>query len=95
MIVSAFTPVTDVTRVVTPQLKLDLGESELLLIDLSAGKNRMGGSIFGQVYGQVQGPTPDVDVPAQPAAMFELAQELNRNGLLLACHDRSDGGQLT
>jgi phosphoribosylformylglycinamidine synthase len=95
LIVSAFTPVTDVEKVITPQLQLDKGETVLLLVEPSAGRNRLGGSIYQQVYGQLEGATADIDEPGALAASFQLAQLLNRENLLLACHDRSDGGLLT
>ncbi|CAG0124378.1 Phosphoribosylformylglycinamidine synthase [Rhodocyclaceae bacterium] len=93
LIVSAFAPCTDARRTLTPQLAADL-DSVLLLIDLGAGKNRMGGSALAQVYKQVGNAAPDVDDAAQLKSFFEIIQRLNADGLLLAYHDRSDGGLL-
>ena len=93
LIVTAFAPVTDASRTLTPQLLADT-ETVLLLLDLGAGKNRMGGSALAQVYGQVGNVAPDVDDAAKLKAMFELIQQLNEEGKLLAYHDRSDGGLL-
>ncbi len=90
LIVTAFAPVTDVRRTLTPQLITDQGESELLLIDL--GRNRLGGSALAQVFGATGDIAPDVDDPTKLAAFFNAIQQLNRDGLLLAYHDRSDGG---
>ncbi|MGE5385965.1 MAG: phosphoribosylformylglycinamidine synthase, partial [Betaproteobacteria bacterium] len=90
LIVTAFAPVADVRRTLTPQLITDQGESELLLIDL--GRNRLGGSALAQVFGATGDAAPDVDDPAKLAACFNAVQQLNRDGLLLAYHDRSDGG---
>src|SRR5690606_31393822 len=53
LVISAFAPVTDVRRTLTPQLRTDRGDTELLLVDLSAGRHRLGGSILAQVYGQL------------------------------------------
>jgi phosphoribosylformylglycinamidine synthase len=92
LIVSAFAPVTDVTRSLTPQLDLERGESRLLLVDLGNGRNRLGGSCFAQVQGAFGREVPDLDAPDQLQALFGLVQELNRGGLLQAYHDRSDGG---
>jgi len=92
LIVSAFAPVTDVRRTLTPQLRLDLGETELVLVDLGSGRNRLGGSALAQVYGQVGNAAPDVDDPAKLRAFFGAIQSLNAAGRLLAYHDRSDGG---
>ncbi|MCG2584683.1 phosphoribosylformylglycinamidine synthase [Massilia sp. TS11] len=90
LIVSAFAPVTDVRRALTPQLRTDLGDTALILIDLGRGKNRMGASALAQVTQQLGNAAPDVDDPADLKAFFEAIQELNPK--LLAYHDRSDGG---
>ena len=75
----------------TPQLAADL-DTVLLLIDLGAGKNRMGGSALAQVYKQTGNVAPDVDDPHILKSFFEIIQRLNGEGKLLAYHDRSDGG---
>jgi phosphoribosylformylglycinamidine synthase len=92
LIVSAFAPVTDVRRTLTPQLRTDCGETELVLIDLGAGRNRLGGSALAQVHGQLGDAAPDVDDPATLAAFFGAIQSLSAAGRILAYHDRSDGG---
>ena len=94
LIVTAFAPVQDARRTLTPQLWLDAGETELLLIDLGAGKTRLGGSALAQVFGTTGSVPPDVDDPARLRAFFCAMQELARDNLLLAYHDRSDGGLL-
>jgi phosphoribosylformylglycinamidine synthase len=92
LIVSAFAPVADVRRTLTPTLRTDAGETVLMLIDLGAGRTRLGGSALAQVYGQVGSIAPDVDDAAALRAFFHLIQQLNREARLLAYHDRSDGG---
>jgi phosphoribosylformylglycinamidine synthase len=92
LIVSAFAPVTDVRCTLTPQLRTDCGESALVLIDLGAGKARLGGSALAQVYGQTGNETPDVDDVQRLRRFFDVIQALNGAGRLLAYHDRSDGG---
>jgi phosphoribosylformylglycinamidine synthase len=92
LIVTGFAPVTDTTRVLTPQLKPEPG-SQLVLVDLGKGKNRLGGSALAQVFNQIGDETPDVD-PALLASFFKSIQKLNRQGKILAYHDRSDGGLL-
>ena len=92
LIVSAFAPCKDATRVLTPQLRTDLGATELILIDLGRGRNRLGASQLAQVYGQVGDRVPDLDEPASVKTFFTAIQALNGEGLLLAYHDRSDGG---
>jgi phosphoribosylformylglycinamidine synthase len=94
LIVSAFAPVTDAKRSLTPMLRSDLGETDLLLIDLGRGRNRLGGSCLAQVYGSIGTEAPDLDDPALLAGLFAALQALNGGGLLLAYHDRSDGGLL-
>jgi phosphoribosylformylglycinamidine synthase len=92
LIVSAFAPVTDARATLTPQLRTDRGETELLLIDLGAGRNRLGGSALAQVYSQLGERAPDVDDAAKLKAFFAAIQKLNAAGRILAYHDRSDGG---
>ncbi len=96
LIVSAFAPVTDVRRALTPELRgdgdVDVTDTELLLVDLGGGKHRLGGSCLAQVYGQLGAEPPDLDDPARLAGLFAAVQELNAAGALLAYHDRSDGG---
>ncbi|MCB1919845.1 MAG: phosphoribosylformylglycinamidine synthase [Candidatus Competibacteraceae bacterium] len=94
LIISAFAPVQDVRRTLTPQLRTDRGDTDLLLIDLGCGKNRLGGSTLAQVYPRNDDETPDVDAPGKLKAFFTVIQELNAAGRLLAYHDRSDGGLL-
>jgi phosphoribosylformylglycinamidine synthase len=94
LIVSAFAPVVDVRQSLTPQLRVDAGPSRLLLVDLGGGRNRLGGSALAQVYGELGAVPPDLDDPERLKAAFATLQDLNAQGRLLACHDRSDGGLL-
>ncbi|CAB1368746.1 phosphoribosylformylglycinamidine synthase [Denitratisoma oestradiolicum] len=93
LIVTAFAPCADIGRTLMPQLRNDkeVGETELLLIDLGQGRNRLGGSALAQVYGVSGDAAPDVDATSLKA-FFNTIQALNRDGKLLAYHDRSDGG---
>jgi phosphoribosylformylglycinamidine synthase len=95
LIVTGFAPVTDIRKTLTPQLRLDKGETDLILIDLGRGQNRMGASILAQVYGQLGRQAPDVDDAEDLKAFFAVIQGLNQDDRLLAYHDRSDGGLLT
>ncbi len=95
LIVSAFAPVSDARKTLTPLLRNDCGDTDLLLIDLGRGLNRLGGSALAQVYGAVGNVTPDVVDAADLKHFFAAIQQLNQQGLLLAYHDRSDGGLLT
>ncbi|HET6492982.1 MAG TPA: phosphoribosylformylglycinamidine synthase, partial [Burkholderiales bacterium] len=92
LIVSAFAPVEDARRTLTPQLRTDCGETELWLIDLGQGRCRLGGSALAQVYGTLGAEVPDLDAPEHLKAFFQTVQRLNRDGRILAYHDRSDGG---
>ncbi|HJU40201.1 MAG TPA: phosphoribosylformylglycinamidine synthase [Tahibacter sp.] len=94
LIVTAFARATDVRRALTPQLRLDKGETELWLIDLGGGRNRLGGSALMQVFNRTGGVPPDLDDAARFKAFFTCIQEANAAGLLLAYHDRADGGVL-
>ena len=92
LIISAFAPVLDARRTLTPQLRTDQGDSDLILIDLGKGANRLGASCLAQVYSQVGHHTPDLDDPGALKAFFAFVQEANDQALILAYHDRSDGG---
>jgi len=91
LIISAFSKVPDTRTQITPLLDCR-EESELLLIDLGLGKNRMGGSCLAQVYNQIGNSTPDMDSPSLFAKFFSIINQLNNEGLIEAYHDRSDGG---
>ncbi|MDG1581517.1 phosphoribosylformylglycinamidine synthase [Pseudomonas sp. GOM6] len=95
LVITGFAPVQDVRQSLTPQLRLDKGETDLILIDLGRGQNRMGGSILAQTYAQLGQAVPDVDDAEDLKAFFAVIQGLNADGHLLAYHDRSDGGLLT
>jgi len=92
LIISAFAPVGDVRRTLTPQLRTDLGASTLWLIDLAAGKARLGGSALAQVYGQLGAAAPDLDDPRLLVKFAAAMAAARTAGLVTAYHDRSDGG---
>jgi len=94
LVISAYAPCPDVTKVVTPDIKRP-GESRLLFIDLGDGRDRLGGSALAQVYGQVGDQSPDVDDPKLLKRAFRAVQGLIAQGLILSGHDRSDGGLIT
>ncbi len=89
--VTAFAPVRDAAASLTPELRREPG-TELWLLDLGEGRNRLGGSALAQVYGRRADPVPDVDAPARLKAFFSMIRSLAAEGRLLAYHDRSDGG---
>jgi phosphoribosylformylglycinamidine synthase len=93
LIVSAFAPVGDTRRTLTPELEMSR-PSSLVLIDLGFGRDRLGGSCWAQVHGRPGGVPADLDAPAALAGFFGAVVELKRRDLLLAYHDRSDGGLL-
>ncbi|QIK36842.1 phosphoribosylformylglycinamidine synthase [Caldichromatium japonicum] len=94
LIVSAFAPVADVRATLTPQLRTDCGDTDLILIDLGRGQNRLGGSVLAQVYRQLGGVPPDLDDPDLIRRFCAALRELRAADLILAYHDRSDGGLL-
>ena len=100
LVVSAFAPVLDVRAQLTPLLRRDV-DSELWLIGLGGGRQRMGGSVLAQCHPEANGgaalpafggEAPDLDDPQRLRALFELIRDAREDGLLLAYHDRSDGG---
>ncbi len=92
LIASAFAPVRDVRCTVTPQLQRDAGPTALLLVDLAAGRLRLGGSVLAQVYGELGTEPADFDAPERCVALAAALAELRASDRLLAYHDRSDGG---
>jgi len=93
LIITAFAPVTDISKTLTPQLQA-IADSVLILVDLGLAKNRLGGSVLAQVYQQMGDVSPDLDDAALLKGFFNTIQTLNRQNKLLAYHDRSDGGLL-
>src|SRR5690606_4386556 len=91
LVATAFAPVADVRTANTPQLDPST-ETALLLVDLAAGRQRLGGSVFAQVTGQVGDEVPDIEDPARLATFVSAIARLRSQGRLLAYHDRSDGG---
>jgi phosphoribosylformylglycinamidine synthase len=92
LIISAFAPVSDACATLTPVLSDNKIDTELLFIDLSDGHSRLGGSALEQVYNKIGGDPADVNNPLLIKAFFEVMQYLNNLGIILAYHDRSDGG---
>ncbi len=90
LIVSAFATLDDVRATLTPQLRPV--DSVLIVVDLGAGRNRMGGSMLAQVLGQFGDAVPDLDDPSRLKALVDAVNRLRAEGRLLAYHDRSDGG---
>ena len=93
LIVSAFAPVADLRRTLTPELRRDR-DTVLVHIDVANGRERLGGSCLAQCFGAYGGAPPDVDDPALVKAFFAAQRELRAADLALAYHDRSDGGLL-
>ena len=91
LVVSAFSPVTDVRHGTTPEITAKAG-NRLFLIDLGAGKARTGASILAQTWQKLGGPVADFDHVETFKAAFELLQGLLSRELIAAYHDRSDGG---
>ncbi len=92
LVITAAAPVTNVRATLTPQLRTDKGPTHLILIDLGEGCNCMGGSVLEQVYQTISQCPPDIDDPELLKGFFHAIQKLNSESLLLAYHDRSDGG---
>jgi phosphoribosylformylglycinamidine synthase len=97
LVVSAFAPVERISRTWTPALRRleDVGESILLFVDLAEGMRALGGSALAQVFGQVGDEAPDVRSAQLLKDYFDAVQQLHELGIVLAYHDRSDGGLFT
>ncbi|MEG0556648.1 MAG: phosphoribosylformylglycinamidine synthase, partial [Comamonas sp.] len=94
LIITGFASIDDVRSTLTPQLNATEEDTTLVLIDLSHGKMRMGGSIIGQVLNQSGNETPDLDQPKDLIAMVDAVNALRAKGQILAYHDKGDGGLL-
>lgn len=96
LVITAFARITDVRKQVTPQLQPSAdSDNSLFLLDLGRGQNRMGGSALAQVYRQLGSTTADLDAASDLQAFFDVVQVLVHENLLIAYHDRSDGGLFT
>ncbi|MFW8601380.1 phosphoribosylformylglycinamidine synthase [Desulfobacterota bacterium M19] len=94
LVISAYSSMADIRKVITPDLKAP-GKSTLCFIDLGQGKTRLGGSALAQTQGQIGSEPADMDDPAVLRHGFTAVQELIDRDLILAGHDRSDGGIIT
>jgi len=92
LIISGFAPVSDVRHTLTPQLRNDKGDTQLLLIDLGEGHNRLGATALAQVYRAIGEHGADLVSSSALKGFFDVIQSLNADGKLMAYHDRSDGG---
>ncbi|MGY6588149.1 MAG: phosphoribosylformylglycinamidine synthase [Wenzhouxiangella sp.] len=90
LVITAFAPVPDVRRHVTPMLDTESTDSRLLLLHF--GQQRLGGSALAQTLDRELGAVPDVESAAGLKALFQVVQAAVADGRILACHDRSDGG---
>ena len=95
LVITAFSPVTDAAKTCTPELKTNVGDTDLIYIDLGKGYNRLAASALAQVYSQVGHYAPDLDEADDLKNFFSAIQQLKQDNLLLAYHDRSDGGLIT
>lgn len=97
LVISAFAPVMDVTKTWTPQVRRynEVGETSLFFVDLGLGHKAMGGSILAQSFKQVGNECPDIRDVQLLKDFFDATQKLHEQDLVLAYHDRSDGGLFT
>ncbi|KFY21838.1 hypothetical protein V493_07059 [Pseudogymnoascus sp. VKM F-4281 (FW-2241)] len=97
VVISAFAPVQRVSHTWTPALRRleDVGETVLMFVDLAQGRQAMGGSAFAQACGQLGNESPDVHDVDLIADYFDAVTQLHESGIVLAYHDRSDGGLFT
>jgi phosphoribosylformylglycinamidine synthase len=92
--ISAYVTCPDITKTVTPDLKLP-GSGRILFVDLGGGRHPLGGSALAQVFGQVGDDCPDLEDAAVLKRAFGVVQDLIEAGTVSAGHDRSDGGLVT
>ena len=97
LVASAFAPVINIARTYTPALKRleDVGETSLMLVDLALGQKRLGGSCLAQCFGQIGNTAPDLIDWKLMRDYFSALKTLRNADIVLAYHDRSDGGLFT
>ncbi|GAB7360606.1 hypothetical protein MBLNU230_g0486t1 [Neophaeotheca triangularis] len=97
LVISAFAPVNDLSSTWTPALRRpeDVGETVLIMVDLAGGRKALGGSALAQVFGQIGNATPDVHDADSIKDFYHATEQLHESNLVLAYHDRSDGGLFT
>jgi phosphoribosylformylglycinamidine synthase len=97
LVITAFAPVNRIDRTWTPALERleDVGETVLMFVDLAAGKKNMGGSALAQTFGQIGDEAPDVWDVDVLKDYYDAVEQLHESGIVLAYHDRSDGGLFT
>lgn len=96
VVMSGYVTVPDVTKTVTPDLKLP-GTGQLMLVEFGSkeGKRRLGGSALAQAFDQMGDDAPDMDDRAYFRAAWEATQTLVADRMISAGHDVSDGGFVT
>ncbi len=94
LVISAYATMPDINKVITPDIK-NPGKSELWLIDLGNKKNRLGGSALAHSFNQLGNEPPDVDDAKILKKSFYAIQQMIEEDIILAGHDRSDGGLIT
>ncbi len=92
LVITAFAPVVDVTKTLTPELIN--GDSAFYRLDLSKGKLRLGGSILAQTASQLGNECPDLNKPSDLVDFFNFIQAGNEQEIISAYHDIGDGGLL-
>ena len=92
VVITAFSPISDVRKTLTPDLKKLSTESKLVFVDLALGKTRLGASILEQCYKEMSGTAPDMVSTDAILAFTKAMHEVRKEPIVLAYHDRSDGG---
>ena len=80
LVISTYAPCPNIKHIVTPDLK---GPSRgqagiIILVDLSGGKNRLGGTALAQCFKQLGDDVPDLDQPQVLKQAFVATQKLIR-----------------
>ena len=93
VIISAGAPCSDITKVVTPDLKEKGGD--LFYLDLSGGPFSLGGSSFAQTQNKIGSETSTISDPDYFKRSFNLIQKFIGENKISAGHDISSGGIIT
>lgn len=93
IVISGYADCPDINDRVTADFK-EAG-SNIIFIDLGHYKNRIGGTAYAQIHGEIGSDPPDLESPEELVKLFNTIQYLITNKLILSGHDKSDGGLIT
>ena len=92
LVLSGFSNINNIEDIMTPEI---IEHGRIFLIDISNGKNRLGGSAYYQTHNIICSNVPRLDNLDNVKKFFKLIQTLIKNKIISSYHDKSDGGLIT